>query len=198
MATTYLKKASKTPETETATAQKVVADMLAEIEKHGEAAVRAYAKSLDGWDGEIVLSRAEIDRRAAEVPAQVRQDIDFAIRQVRDFALAQRRSMQEFSVESAPGRQRRPACAAGQCRGLLCAGRPLRAHRLGLHGRGHRQGRGREDHRRLFGAVPRRADASVPALCLRPGRCRCDHDAGRRAGHRDHGLRPVQRAAAQM
>ena len=103
MATTYLKKASKTPETETATAQKVVADMLAEIEKHGEAAVRAYAKTLDGWDGEIVLSRAEIDRRAAEVPAQVQRDIDFAIRQVRDFALAQRRSMQEFSVELHPG-----------------------------------------------------------------------------------------------
>jgi sulfopropanediol 3-dehydrogenase len=103
MATTYLKKASKTPETETATAQKVVADMLAEIEKNGETAVRGYAKSLDGWDGEIVLSRAEIDRRAAEVPAQVRQDIDFAIRQVRDFALAQRRSMQEFSVDLHPG-----------------------------------------------------------------------------------------------
>ena len=103
MATTYLKKASKTPETETATAQKVVADMLAEIEKNGEAAVRAYAKTLDGWDGEIVLSRAEIDRRAAEVPAQVRRDIDFAIRQVSDFALAQRNSMHEFSVELHPG-----------------------------------------------------------------------------------------------
>jgi len=103
MTVTYLKKASKTPETETATAQKVVADMLAEIEKNGEMAVRAYAKSLDGWDGEIVLSRAEIDRRAAEVPAQVRHDIDFAIRQVRDFALAQARSMQEFSVELHPG-----------------------------------------------------------------------------------------------
>ena len=53
MATTYLKKASKSPETETATAQKVVADMLAEIEKHGESAVRAYAKTLDAWDGSI-------------------------------------------------------------------------------------------------------------------------------------------------
>ena len=99
MATTYLKKASKTPETETATAQKVVADMLAEIEKHGESAVRAYAKTLDAWDGDIVLSRAEIDRRAAEVPAQVQRDIDFAIEQVRNFALAQCGSMQEFSVE---------------------------------------------------------------------------------------------------
>ncbi len=103
MATTYLKKASKSPETETATAQKVVTDMLAQIGADGEAAVRRYAKQLDAWDGEIVLSRAEIDSRAAEVPPQVRRDIDFAIRQVRDFALAQARSLQEFSVELHPG-----------------------------------------------------------------------------------------------
>jgi sulfopropanediol 3-dehydrogenase len=99
MSTTYLKKASKTPETETATAQKVVAEMLAEIGNNGEAAVRAYAKKLDGWDGEIVLTRAEIDRRAAEVPADVKRDLDFAIAQVSAFAHAQRRSLQEFSVE---------------------------------------------------------------------------------------------------
>ena len=98
MAIQYLKKASKTPETETATAQKVVTGMLAEIETGREAAVRAYAKKLDQWDGEIVLTRAEIDRRAAEVPAQVRRDIDFAIRQVSDFARAQRESTHEFSV----------------------------------------------------------------------------------------------------
>ena len=99
MATTYLKKASKTPETETATAQKVVAEMLAEIGRNGEAAVRAYAKKLDGWDGEIVMTRAEIDRRAAEVPDAVKRDIDFAITQVSAFAHAQRKSLQEFSVE---------------------------------------------------------------------------------------------------
>jgi sulfopropanediol 3-dehydrogenase len=98
MAITYLKKAAKTPETETATAQAVVIDMLAEIGKRGEEAVRAYAAKLDGWTGDIVLSREEIDRRAAEVPAQVKNDIDFAIRQVSDFALAQRKSMREFSV----------------------------------------------------------------------------------------------------
>jgi sulfopropanediol 3-dehydrogenase len=98
MTITYLKTATKTPETETATAQKVVADMLAEIQANGEAAVRAYAKKLDQWDGEIIVSRAEIERRAAEVPAQVRRDIDFAIRQVSDFAKAQRDSLNEFSV----------------------------------------------------------------------------------------------------
>ena len=103
MAIVYLKKASKTPETETATAQAVVTDMLAEIAAHGEDAVRRYAQSLDQWDGEIVLGRAEIDRRAAEVPAQVRRDIDFAIDQVSAFAGAQRASLTEFSTTLHPG-----------------------------------------------------------------------------------------------
>lgn len=108
MAITYLKKASKTPETESATAQAVVTEMLAEIGAHGEDAVRAYAKKLDQWDGDIVMTRAEIDRRATEVPSQVRRDIDFAIKQVSDFALAQRNSLHEFTVNLHPG------VAAGQ------------------------------------------------------------------------------------
>jgi sulfopropanediol 3-dehydrogenase len=103
MSTTYLKKASKTPETETAAAQRVVAEMLAAIGARGEAAVREYANQLDGWTGEIVLPRAEIDRRAAEVPADVKRDIDFAIAQVSAFAQAQRRSLTEFSVDLHPG-----------------------------------------------------------------------------------------------
>jgi sulfopropanediol 3-dehydrogenase len=103
MSTTYLKKASKTADTETATAQKVVTEMLAEIAANGEAAVRAYAKKLDGWDGDIVMTRAEIDRRAAEVPLEVRRDIDFAIAQVSAFAHAQRQSLHEFETELHPG-----------------------------------------------------------------------------------------------
>jgi len=103
MPITYLKKASKTPETETATAQEVVTKMLAEIGAHGEDAVRAYASQLDQWSGDIVLTRAEIDRRAAEVPAQVRRDIDFAIAQVSAFAGAQRESVRDFSVGLHPG-----------------------------------------------------------------------------------------------
>lgn len=99
----YLKRATKTPETETATARQVVTEMLATIQAEGEAAVRRYARELDRWEGEVVISRQEIDRRAAEVPAQVRRDIDFAIRQVSDFALAQRESLREFSVELHPG-----------------------------------------------------------------------------------------------
>jgi sulfopropanediol 3-dehydrogenase len=103
MSITYLKKASKTPETETATAQAVVNEMLAEIEKKGEAAVRAYAKTLDKWDGEIVVTKEQLAENAKSVPEQVRKDIDFAIEQVFKFALAQRESLKEFSTELHPG-----------------------------------------------------------------------------------------------
>jgi sulfopropanediol 3-dehydrogenase len=103
MTTTYLKRASKTPETETAAARQVVTEMLAEIARDGEAAVRRYAHSLDGWQGPIVIARAEIDRRAAEVPPAVQRDIDFAIDQVSAFARAQRDSLREFAVEVHPG-----------------------------------------------------------------------------------------------
>lgn len=94
----YLKKADKTPETETATAQKVVTEMLAEIDKNGEAAVRAYAKSLDKWEGEFVATRAQLDETARAIPESVRKDIDFAIAQVSAFATAQRESLNEFST----------------------------------------------------------------------------------------------------
>ncbi|QYY34098.1 sulfopropanediol 3-dehydrogenase (plasmid) [Cupriavidus pinatubonensis] len=99
----YLKKAEKTPQTETATAQKVVTEMLAEIQARGEDAVRQYAKQLDGWSGDIVLTPDQIREQTKDVPAGVRADIDFAIRQVTDFALAQRESLKEFSVELHPG-----------------------------------------------------------------------------------------------
>ncbi|MEM5382734.1 histidinol dehydrogenase [Paraburkholderia phymatum] len=103
MSVVYLKKAAKTPESETATAQQVVHEMLARIETGGEEAVRAYAKQLDQWDGPIIVSPEEIERRALEVPAHVRADIDFAARQVFDFAVAQRRSVEDFAVELHPG-----------------------------------------------------------------------------------------------
>lgn len=103
MAVTYLKRASKTPETETATAQKVVNEMLAEILKRGEDAVRDYALKLDKWSGEIIMSEDEIQKSIKDVPAGVRMDIDFGVKQVHDFALAQKNSIKDFSVELYPG-----------------------------------------------------------------------------------------------
>jgi len=99
----YLKKASKTPETETATAQKVVNEMLAAIQTGGEAKVREYAQTLDQWTGDIVATAEELAANAAKVPENVRKDIDFAIAQVHAFATAQRDSMANFEVELHPG-----------------------------------------------------------------------------------------------
>jgi sulfopropanediol 3-dehydrogenase len=103
MSLDYLKRAAKTPETETATARKVVEDMLAEIERRGEAAVREYAEKLDRWTGDIVVTPGEAERRTRDIPAGIKRDIEFATAQVRRFALAQRASMQEFSAEFHPG-----------------------------------------------------------------------------------------------
>ncbi|MEW5708764.1 MAG: histidinol dehydrogenase [Pseudomonadota bacterium] len=103
MAIQYLKKASKTPETETGAAQEVVGKMLAEIERRGEQAVREYAQKLDQWTGEILVSAEEVERRTRDVPAQIKRDIEFAAEQVRRFALAQRDSIREFAVELHPG-----------------------------------------------------------------------------------------------
>jgi sulfopropanediol 3-dehydrogenase len=103
MSTEYLKRASKTPESETGTAQKVVTEMLAKIETHGETAVRDYALKLDNWAGEIIVSPEEIEQRVREIPEVVKRDITFAADQVRRFALAQRDSIREFSVELQPG-----------------------------------------------------------------------------------------------
>jgi sulfopropanediol 3-dehydrogenase len=103
MSVTYLKKAAKTPETESAQAQAVVTEMLARIEAEGEDAVRHYAKALDKWDGDILVTREEMDARAAEVPQQVKDDIAFAVEQVRSFAVAQRDSVHDFQMTMPSG-----------------------------------------------------------------------------------------------
>lgn len=99
----YLKKAARNPETETDTARKVVAEMLAAIENGGEPAVRDYAVKLDGWSGEIVLNAAEIERQTRDIPQGIKDDIAFAANQVRRFADAQRASVQDFALEMSPG-----------------------------------------------------------------------------------------------
>jgi sulfopropanediol 3-dehydrogenase len=103
MSIACLKQAAKTPETETGTARKVVNEMLAEIESRGEAAVRDYAKKLDGWTGEIIVTADEIERRTRDIPDPIKRDIEFATEQVTRFATAQRDSIKEFSVEVYPG-----------------------------------------------------------------------------------------------
>jgi len=99
----YLKRAAKSPESETTAAREVVEKMLAEIASRGEEAVREYAASLDGWTGPVVMTRDAIERRTRDIPCEIKRDIDFATERVRRFARAQRDSMVEFAVELQPG-----------------------------------------------------------------------------------------------
>ena len=99
----YLKTAAKTPQTETDTARKVAGDMLADIERRGELAVREYALKLDKWAGDILVAPAEIARRTRDIPAAIKDDIEWATAQVRAFALAQRNSTRDFEIELSPG-----------------------------------------------------------------------------------------------
>jgi len=103
MAITYLKRAAKTPETETGTAQQVVAEMLGQIRERGEEAVREYALKLDQWSGPVVVTADEVAARTRSIPQTTRRDIEFATEQVRRFAVAQRESIREFEFEVSPG-----------------------------------------------------------------------------------------------
>ena len=81
-----------------------VEDILADIEKRGDAAVRDLSRKFDGWDrADFRLSRAEIDACMAQLSDQDLSDIAFAQTQVRNFAEAQRATMQDLTTETLPG-----------------------------------------------------------------------------------------------
>src|SRR5688572_2650905 len=81
-----------------------VAEMLLRIERRGEAAVRDYSRTLDGWDPPAFLLGAdELEAAAAEVPAELREHIAFSQEQVRAFAAAQRATLEDVELTPLPG-----------------------------------------------------------------------------------------------
>ena len=103
MATEYIKRATKTPETEAANAQQVVQEMLHQIKTRGEEAVIEYAKKLDRFSGEVIMTPDAIEAQIKTIPQSIKDDITFATEQVKRFAIAQRDSLKEFTVEVRPG-----------------------------------------------------------------------------------------------
>jgi sulfopropanediol 3-dehydrogenase len=102
----YLK-TGKLPEVKAEEQLKVrqtVEGILNDITQRGEAAVREYSKRFDKWDPpSFRLSEKDIDDCMKQLPASVKSDIEFAQKQVRNFALAQRASMKDIEVETMPG-----------------------------------------------------------------------------------------------
>ena len=106
MAIYYLKK-GKTAEDKAiddAQVSEVVKNTLQVIEEKGDAAVREFSEKFDNYSPKSYkLSSAEIDSLIANVSDKDMKDIKFAQEQVRNFAQAQRDSMQDIEVETMPG-----------------------------------------------------------------------------------------------
>tara|TARA_Y100000739_G_scaffold229509_1_gene244475 strand:+ start:860 stop:2170 length:1311 start_codon:yes stop_codon:yes gene_type:complete len=82
----------------------VVKNTLQVIEEKGDAAVREFSEKFDNYSPKSYkLSSAEIDSLIASVSDRDMKDIKFAQEQVRNFAQAQRDSMQDIEVETMPG-----------------------------------------------------------------------------------------------
>ena len=103
MAVTYLKQVETRPAVEGKDIRGVVAQMLAKIEQGGEAAVRDYARDLDGWAGDIVVTAAERAAASARVSQELKDDIRFAHANIRRFAEAQKATMGDCEIEIMPG-----------------------------------------------------------------------------------------------
>jgi sulfopropanediol 3-dehydrogenase len=99
----YLKKATRTAETGQEDVHRGVAEMLSRIDAGGDDAVRQYARDLDGWQGETVVTRAALDAASALVPEQVKEDIRFAHGNIRRFAEAQKATISDCEIEILPG-----------------------------------------------------------------------------------------------
>jgi sulfopropanediol 3-dehydrogenase len=106
MAIYYLKK-GKTAEDKAiddAQVSEVVKNTLQVIEEKGDVAVREFSEKFDNYSPKSYkLSSAEIDSLIANVSDRDMKDIKFAQEQVRNFAQAQRDSMQDIEVETMPG-----------------------------------------------------------------------------------------------
>ena len=118
MTVVYLKKAAKRSTDDAGDVTATVAAILEEIEREGEPAVLRYATEFDRYDGNVMLTRDEIDAAAAEVPQKLKDDIRFAWDNIRRFAEAQKTTIQDMEVEVTPGTfagQKAIPCRAAGC-----------------------------------------------------------------------------------
>jgi sulfopropanediol 3-dehydrogenase len=84
--------------------RRTVEGILAEIGARGDAAVREYSQKFDKWSPpSFRLSAQEIEACVNSIPAGTRSDIEFAQKQIRGFALAQRAAMKDVEIETMPG-----------------------------------------------------------------------------------------------
>lgn len=100
----YLKRAPHEPEAVDPEVVKVVSEILLDIERNGETAVRRYSERFDSWAPErFTVPAAELERAGDRIEPELREHIDRAAAQIRGFAETQRATMTEVEVETLPG-----------------------------------------------------------------------------------------------
>ncbi len=102
----YLKKGKNDSDKalEDASVSEIVKKTLKMIKEGGDKAVRELSEKFDNYSPKsFKLSLSEINDLIDKVPARDLEDIKFAQEQIRNFAQAQRDSMQDIEIETMPG-----------------------------------------------------------------------------------------------
>lgn len=103
MKVTLLKQAKPVPPEDVKTLRQSVEAILDRVREEGDRALRHYARTFDGYEGEFRVGEAEIEKARGSLPADIVEGLDFAIQRVTAFAEAQRARIMEFEQEMIPG-----------------------------------------------------------------------------------------------
>ena len=103
MARNYLKKATLTAQSDASNVHDIVRGILNDIEEGGDAKAIEYAQKFDKYDGNVILTQEEIAAACELVPQKLKEDIQFAHKNVRRFAEAQKATVSDVEHEVVPG-----------------------------------------------------------------------------------------------
>lgn len=82
----------------------VVSEMLLDLEKNGMDAVRKYSGNFDGWNPDsFELSEPEIQKAISSLDERVILNTDYCQSNVREFAMAQMKTLLPLEIETKPG-----------------------------------------------------------------------------------------------
>lgn len=101
---TQIKKPTRDAVSDTASVEKTVKEIIANVRERGDAAVREYSAAFDKVELErFEVSEEERLKAVAELDPQTREDTEFAIANVRAFAEAQLKTILPLEIETLPG-----------------------------------------------------------------------------------------------
>ena len=99
----YLKKAPLSASSDAGETHETVRTILSRIEAGGDAVALEYAAQFDRYEGNVLMSGAEIEAAIALVPEKLKADIRFAHDNVRRFAETQKSTLTDVEMEIEPG-----------------------------------------------------------------------------------------------